>query len=238
MDGVADEILKLRFTCGPIQSLYLNEDRVSERFTSHLGAITTWTRTAEREGGGSVDLKLVKGDVREHATNAITYTIADPLVRALLVREALQASGVVHSSESATVGQYVLVSGRACLRRPEAEKLFPLDWQVHADCLPVTDPRYAELEMDRARAEVFRLALAGPASVPDRMWLLTLSDRDDIKAASVLNSRWIDDAVVSYLHTSWEMFGTLRESASGVPLLAAIHVWASMPANVMCVDTG
>jgi hypothetical protein len=38
VESVADELLKLRFAPGPIQSFYLNEDRVNERFTSLWGA--------------------------------------------------------------------------------------------------------------------------------------------------------------------------------------------------------
>jgi hypothetical protein len=51
--------------------------------------------------------------------------------------------------------------------------------------------------------------------------------------AAVLNSLWISDAVPSYIHADWAMFGTLREHIGGVPTLAAIHVWVNMPETVM-----
>src|SRR5690348_8493986 len=107
MNGVADEILKLRFSAGPLQSLYLNQDRVNERFISHLGSISSFTQSAGKAKGGGVDLKIVKADAQVSDGNQIMYSIADPVARALLLREALQAEGVVHTSESATVGQYV-----------------------------------------------------------------------------------------------------------------------------------
>jgi hypothetical protein len=47
MDSFADDLVNLRFMPGPLQSLYLNQDRVNERFNSHLGAITTWTRSVD-----------------------------------------------------------------------------------------------------------------------------------------------------------------------------------------------
>jgi hypothetical protein len=231
MNGVADELLKLRFSAGPLQSLYLNEDRVNERFIGHLGAITAWTRSAEKGGGGGVDLKVVKADVKGSAGNQVTYGLNDPIVRALLLREALQGEGVVRPPQSAAVGQYVIASGQSCLRHPDLQ--FAPEFLLNAGCPPDDDPRYEELELDRSRAEAVRLALAGPASSNDRMWLLMLSHGRQIQAASVLNTRWVNDAVISYLNKSWTIFGTLREAIGGVPTLAAIHVWVTMPGNVM-----
>jgi hypothetical protein len=235
MNGMADELLKLRFSAGPLQSLYLNEDRVNERFISHLGAITAWTRSAEKGGSGGIDLKLVKGEVKGGLGNQITYGVDNPLARALLLREALQTAGVVRMPQSATVGQYVIASGQACLRHPTMEEgnEYLLSQMQLAGCVPDTDPRYEQLELDRSRAEAVRLALAGPAGSNDRMWLLTLSHGDQIHSASVLNSRWLNDAIISYMNTSWTMFGTLREQIGGVPTLAAIHVWVTMPGDVM-----
>jgi hypothetical protein len=83
------------------------------------------------------------------------------------------------------------------------------------------------LNLDRARAEALRLALAGPASTNDRMWLLTLGLDSDVTAAAILNSLWISDAIVSYIHADWSIFGTLRERIGGVPTLAAIHAWVT-----------
>lgn len=229
MNGLADELLKLRFVPRPLESLYLNTDRVTERFTSHLGAISEWTRRSEGEGGVGLDIKVVKADVRRGGGNEISYDLHDATVRALLLRDALQAAGVIHSPETATVGQYVVCSGRSCLRHPN----FPPGLITHEGCLPDTDPRFLALEQDRARAEALRLALAGPASVNDRMWLLTLGSDSNVTVAAILNTLWINDAVISYVHTNWAMFGTLRERIGGVPTLAAIHVWVDVPEEVM-----
>jgi hypothetical protein len=230
MADLGQDLLNLRFVPGPLQSLYLNNDRVAERFTSHLGAIIGWTRQAKVGGGGGVDLKVVKGDIKGERGNELSYDLSDITVRALLLRDALQDANVIRSPEQATVGQYVICSGRACLRHPN---LLPPGLISHEGCLPETDPRFVALEQDRARAEAYRLALAGPASSNDRMWLLTLGPGADVTAAAVLNSLWINDAFVSYIHTDWTMFGTLRERIGGVPTLAAIHVWVNIPENVM-----
>lgn len=231
MSGLADDLLKLRFVPRWLQSLYLNADRVNERFTSHLGAIEAWTRRAEQEGGGGVDLKVVKADVRGGRGDELSYDLQDITVRALLLRDALQAANVIRSPEKATVGQYVISSGRACLRHPDL--LQPLVVAHDEKCLAEADPRFLALEQDRARAEAIRLALAGPASSNDRMWMLTLGDGTTVTAAATLNSLWINDAVISYMHFDWTMFGTLRERIEGVPTLAAIHIWVSMPEDVI-----
>lgn len=230
MSGLAEELLKLRFVPGPLQSLYLNRDRVAERFTSHLGAISEWTRRSEGEGGIGVDIKVVKADVRMGGGNEVSYDLHDFTVRALLLRGALQAAGVIRSPEEASVGQYVVCSGRACLRHPD---LLPPGLIPHEGCLVDTDPRFLALELDRARQETFRLALAGPASSNDRMWLLILGPGADVTAAAILNSLWFNISITSYIHFDWTMFGTLRERIDGVPTLAAIHVWVSMPEEVM-----
>jgi hypothetical protein len=102
------------------------------------------------------------------------------------------------------------------------------------------DPRIQELERDRAASEAMRIALAGPAATSDRMWLLTLTVDDQIAAASVLNTRWIDDSVISYISTTlkWHIFGTLRRRISGgVPLLAAIHVWIELDEGIPIATT-
>jgi hypothetical protein len=239
MDSFADDLVNLRFMPGPLQSLYLNQDRVNERFNSHLGAITTWTRSVDREKSGGGDLKVVHGGVARTSSQEVAYGVESPVVRALLLREALEAQRVVRSPDSAMVGQYVLASGRSCLRHPEAEAKYPPGLIDHSSCIQETDERYEALELDRARAESVRLALAGPASTNERMWLLLLQDAGNLNAAAVLNSRWIDDAVVSYMHATWTMFGTLRDEVADVPLIAAIHVWVAMDAYVMSsVDIG
>jgi hypothetical protein len=221
MPGVTDDILNLRFASGPIESMYLNIDRVNERFTSHLGAISRWSQSAGTETGGALDVKVVKADRRASGSNELIYDLHDPLARALVLRTALQGSGDITSPDHASVGQYVIASGTACLTSPQL-------FLPHPTCVSETDPVLIELERERAVAEALRLALAGPASTNDRMWLLTLANDQQIVAASVLNSLWISDSATSYWHFRWDMFGNLRQHTHGIPVIAAIHVWVHM----------
>jgi hypothetical protein len=226
MEDVAEEILGLRFSSGPIQSLYLNEDRVNENFTIQLGAVATLVRGAGRQGGGTLNLKVVELNKQKTASNEIQYDLHDPLARALVLRTALRSENALHTPGDAAIGQYVVGSGLACLRSPDLEAFYPIDHQ----CIPDTDPRMRELERDRVVSEAMRIALAGPTATSDRMWLLTLADGDRIVVASVLNTRWIDGSVISYNHTEfkWHIFGTLRQRISGIPALAALHVWIEL----------
>lgn len=233
MAGLAEELLNLRFVPRPLESLYLNDDRVTERFVGHLGSIGEWTRRAERDGSFGVDLKVINATGGLSRGNELSYDLHDITVRAILLREALQAANVIRSPEEATEGQYIICSGRACLRHPDMDPRLPILINHDEECLAEADPRFVALERNRASIESFRLALAGPAPSNDRMWLLTLGPGADVKAAAVLNSACIRFAASSYIHFNWTMFGTLRERIEGVPSLAAIHVWVTMPDNVM-----
>jgi hypothetical protein len=220
--GIADDILKVRIAGRPSQTLYLNNDRVNEQFVSQLDTISEWLRHNNANAQSEVNVS---------GTGDGAGTLgSQPLARALAVREALQWIGAVRSPAEADVGQYVISTGRSCLRHPQLEANYPPGLKPHDDnCIPVDDPRYQSLELDRARAEAVRFALGGGAAqVNDRMWLLTLTEGSDISSAAVLNSLWINDAVISYLHDPWTMFGVYRERVSDVPLIAAIHVWVKM----------
>jgi hypothetical protein len=227
--GIIEDLLRLRFAAIPLQSMYLNADRVNERFIGHLGAITEWTRRAERGKGGEVDLKLIRGKADKRDADNITYSLDSPVAQALVLREALQGQGDLRSQDAATVGQYVVVSGRACMRNPELERSIPPEFVLHEGCPSIENATYQRMELDRGAAEAMRIALAGPEQVTDRMWLLTLTEGAEFQAASVLNSIWIDDAVISYMHHEWTMFGTVRNRIDDVPVLAAIHVWVTPP---------
>src|SRR5262249_54360201 len=156
--------------------------------------------------GAGVNLKLVSGDKRKTSGDELTYDLHAALARALVLRTALQAENVIRPSREAGVGQYVVATGTPCLRSPHFFEDLP-------GCIPDTDVRYQSLEGDRARQEAMRSALAGPGGTNDLFWLLMLTEGDELIAASVLNSRWINDNVISYAHLNikWSMFGTLRE---------------------------
>lgn len=218
--SLGDEILMLRIAARPSQTLYLNNERVDEQFISQLDSISEWIRQTGADAQGEVSVSGAEGGVG---------TLGDkPLARALVIRETLQSLGAIRSPEEAAAGQYVVGMGRSCLRHPQLEANLPATVKLHGDCIPVADQRYQSLEFDRARAEAVRLALAGPASSDDRMWLLVLTEGDEINCAAVLNSRWINDAVISYLHAPWVIFGIFREKIADVPVLGAIHVWVQM----------
>lgn len=233
MAGLAEELLNLRFVPRPLESVYLNDGRVAERFVGHLGSIGEWTRRAQHEGGVGVDLKVINAHGTMGGGNELSYDLHDITVRAILLREALQAANVIHSPEEATAGQYVICSGRACLRHPDIDPRLPILINHDEGCLAEADPRFIALERNRASIEAFRLALAGPAPSNDRMWLLTLGPGAAVKAAAILNSACIRFTASSYAHFDWTMFGTLRERIEGVPTLTAIHIWVTMPENVM-----
>jgi hypothetical protein len=230
MDDVAEEILAFTLSSGPIQSLYLNEDRVNENFTTQLGAVAILVGSAGKQGVGTLNFKIVEVSKQKKAGNEIQCDLRDPLARALAPRTALQSENLTKTPNNAAVGQYFVGSGLPCLRSPDLGSFYPIDRQY----IPDAGPRVQELERDRAASEAIRIALAGPTATSDRMWLLTLADGDQIVVASLLNTRWIDDSVINYISTMfrWHISGILRQRISGVPSLAAIHVWIELDEEV------
>jgi hypothetical protein len=53
-ESVTDVIGRLRFVSSPAPAIYLNETLIRETFISHLGALDSFTRTANREATGGV----------------------------------------------------------------------------------------------------------------------------------------------------------------------------------------
>ncbi|WP_043687408.1 hypothetical protein [Streptomyces xylophagus] len=213
-ESLTDVLARLRFTAGPVETLYLNELRVGERFVSHLGVIESYTRTAHRQVGGELGVGVVKLSGARSTEDGITYTLREPIAQALVLRESLAQDGSLHrSARHPHPGDYVQLSGRACLSHPTR---YP-----HDDCLPTHTAAYPALEAERARQECWLQALGSPGAT---MWLLVLDDGPKLSAA-VLASGWLrDNAVTSYVHTHWEAFGVVEKVIDSVPLLSALHI--------------
>ncbi|NUK09487.1 hypothetical protein HRW18_16040 [Streptomyces lunaelactis] len=207
-------LANLRITAGPVETLYLNERRVEDRFISHLNAIESRTRTELREGGGEVGMAVVKLGGKRSTEQSTTYTLDKPIAQALLLHEALAQNGSLRRSPNDPhPGDYVQFAGRAFLSHPTRS---PGDVP-----LPTHTAAYPALEAERARQESWQQALGSPDPT---MWLLVLDD-DSKFSAAVLASRWLNaDAITSYVHTRWQAFGVVEGVIDSVPLLSALHI--------------
>jgi hypothetical protein len=225
MSDRADEVLDLVVTeLQPLQSLYLNQQRVDEHFTTQIGAIASLGVAVDREVSGTVDLKFFSIGKQKTVGEQVSYDMTNPLARVLVLRAALDLKGRIHRPEDAQINQYVVGSGVMCIQGPGfvAPGL--------SDCLDPTDPRMVALESNRAAVEAVRLGIGGPQPVWERMWLLTLLDDGHVNLATVLSTDAIDHAMSSYAIGRFRcsVFGILRQMIEGVPMLSPIHAWIDL----------
>jgi hypothetical protein len=122
MASVSDEIRRLRFVSSPAPAVYLNEVLVRETFIAHLGAIDSFTRSANprvpRRSG-----------LRRHGRRLADQRGADrirldgPHNSGLVLHSALRADGQVGRPQLGTsVGNFVEAVGSAyfpSLSQPE-----------------------------------------------------------------------------------------------------------------------
>src|SRR5207244_3019199 len=102
-----------RFVSSPAPAIYLNEALVSETFIAHLGAVESFTRTANREVTGGVKSVISVGGARG-TQDQIEYGLSDPLTQALVLHSALGAEDQVsRPGAGITVGSFVEAVGSA-----------------------------------------------------------------------------------------------------------------------------
>src|ERR1051325_2415151 len=90
---VADQLGRLQFVSGPVETLYLNEARTRDDFVGQIGAIESFTRTTTKSGKVELPLPFVAigGDVGAQA--GVTWSLEDPTAQALVLRAALDSAG-------------------------------------------------------------------------------------------------------------------------------------------------
>ncbi len=114
-----DVLADLSFTAGPVETLYLNEQRVGERFVSHLGAVESLTQSAHREGGGELGVSVAKVGGKLASERGVTFSLREPIAQARVLYESLAQDGSLrHSPRDPHPGDYVQFSGLADLYHP------------------------------------------------------------------------------------------------------------------------
>ena len=215
---MAEQLAGLRFTSGPVETLYLNKNRVKDDFLGQIGAIESFTRTATKEGKVDVSIPLVALGGAAGAGAGVTWALTDPTAQALVLREALQSRGQLHDMSAVSPGAYVQGAGRGLLSRPGMRE------GEHRAGLP--PGLYEELEMERAEQEQILRMIDEPDAM---MWLLSVQGVAFLVAA-ILDNRWLTPALPSWLGGTqlWNVFARARGQARGeASLLAAIHITAT-----------
>ena len=232
--SVAELLGELSFIGRPVETLYLNETRVSEHFIGQLGAIESFTRTATRNG--SIEAPVVKVSGGASSDRSITWSLKEPVTQALVLRAALDDRNLLTGISHAKVGSYVTFSGIALISHP----LYPFSY-MHREVLHAYPGLYEALEEERAKKEDLWRMLG---TSDQNIWILTVMEGTSLCAA-FLDQHWITHDAIHWLSNklgarrmaildgqtaypdfpSCEIFALLREfHETGVPMLATLHL--------------
>ena len=101
---------------------------VTETFIAHLGAVESFTRTADRQVSGGVKSLVEIGGARG-TQEQVAYHLTNPLTQALVLHSALASEGQVQQPSSfTTVGTFVEAVGSVYFPgRPELMQSPPAD---------------------------------------------------------------------------------------------------------------
>jgi hypothetical protein len=123
---VDETIAALTFPQHTYPNVYLHTERVEQAFIGNLGAISEFSRSAERALGGGAEVSAVfakagvHGDRKTSADVKINMEV--PLARALVIRSYLsQAGGLATDVKSAKVMSYVIARGRGGVAYPSQD---------------------------------------------------------------------------------------------------------------------
>jgi hypothetical protein len=209
LPSVGDLLGQLQFVSSSAPALYLNEQLTNELFRSQLGAIDRFTRRAGRAVEGGVDAPLVKVGASTDRADEITYDLADPLTKALLLHSALGGEKAVAPPERAPRGAFVDVIAPAHL----------------PDVITADPPPSARLlraikgELDRQLGVVRGLGDEDTVLLP-----LLLVDPESA-VGSIIDRRWLRPGIVaSYGSGEQVAFGLNERRVGGIQLITLIYL--------------
>jgi hypothetical protein len=214
----ADEIVSLlTFPRHTYPNLYLNKERIHDRFTGYAGAISDFRRTMARATGGdaTVDAVFVKAGFKGEASSSVdvAWDMGDPLAQSLVLRAYVAANDeLADDVRAAQVNQFVLAQGPGNLLPPSASL---------ENVLPATAASEIEAEGQKQRE---RATEAGddptywPAySTTANGLAVSLLGIDSLKRRDVRS--WLD------VDMTLCIFGQKIKDQPDWVLLQPLHVW-------------
>lgn len=107
VSDIPDVLTSVTFTTDPIDTLFLNERRVSEQFTLHLGAINSFVRSYSSGKRAGTDIRIFRGELSAEQSNQVTWSLEAPIAQALVLRAALTERNVIQDpAKLATANTY------------------------------------------------------------------------------------------------------------------------------------
>jgi hypothetical protein len=240
-ESVADLLSRITFTGRPVETIYLNKDRVREHFIGQVGAIESFTKTASRTG--SIEAPVVKVGGGISSDRSVTWSLTDPVTQALVLRAALGERGLLKRINEAEVGSYITFSGATALVRPGMDR-----WQVQRKMLSAYPGLHESLEAEREGRQDLAHMLGQPDQV---IWSLAMTDGTSFCAAFLDQNllyygaaHWImnryhafaeDNEVIKNatnllpFYPNLEIFALVREfHPTGIPMLATLHLTVNL----------
>jgi hypothetical protein len=223
MNDISDVLNSLTFTADPIDTLYLNERRVSEHFIINLGAIESLIRSVSSGKSGGTDLKIVQGEVSAQQSAQVTWNLQSPIAKALVLRAALtEKRNAFQEPDEASEGDYVLISGIGYVTAADYE----VD-SMRELIDPIEEGLYDQIESARSSREKWKKK-SDPTS--EQFTLTLLRDERPRVCVTFLDSRGLSlDSEHWALPT--EVFGAVRERIGTALRVRCIHSYLRWSAH-------
>jgi hypothetical protein len=224
-ESVSVVLKRLRFQGGFRPVVYMNDERLKQAFISELGAIESFVATAAKEGGASIPLPFLSLAGKGSRSDAVTYSLDEPLTKSLILREVLFQERRIHEPSEAMPGDYTLAEGLSSLYRGEGGSIAGMP-----ETLESLDG-FSSLLQERQRQEGICQLF-----VPEgRMLLLTLWSREKPSSQEKIREKIVAAGVLSqdkfqlggpesYIGGVWDVFGQVERRIDEIPVVAPFAV--------------
>jgi hypothetical protein len=202
---------------------YLHPVRVDAAFVSYLGSVQSYSLRSERALGGEVGVNWVltaKGKVDKSSGEEVAFNLADPLVRALVLRAHLEDQHLLHRDiRAAPPDSFVLACGSGSFAYPATEggPGYSADNLLPAEVA-------AEVRQEQDRRGVKRHDDHHP-----EYWVLYCDTGVGLGIALLGVSEIVDPGGLISLageHRNWCIFGEkMKVGPSGWTLINPYHAW-------------
>lgn len=199
-------------------TIYRDESTIQQLFVSHLGAAEDWLKSGGQALGGKVGVAGLSASADRTSGQSVSYSLKDPTAQSLVLQNALDKEGRVKPPHDAQPGDYVSMTGHACVYAGQTAQEWN-DWFANGVCpAPGSSAALEALEKERERQQFFIRALRGN---DDNLVLLVLTEGNGpiVGAAVVWGSMVREDIFGSYNGFQVEAFGILESRIHGLAVV-------------------
>jgi hypothetical protein len=225
--SASEVVSSLRFPRQAYPNLYLNTERIAQRFRGYLGSIADFRKSAERTVGGDAKVRalFVEAGVQGAGVTGadVGYDLGDPLAQALVLRAYLANSGELRiNTRAAPVTDFTLARGDGDLISPQ-DVLDNSSWKRHG--VP------AEVVAEIA-AEQHRQSVIATSEDPYPLYWVTYVRSESGLAVSLLGAASLFGSDVRSwmgVDMTYCIFGQKIRDWPSWSLVSPLHVWIEPP---------